>query len=72
MAGRNLFSSPLSSALTGLIAGLLIVLVVSVGDWALTQARWDVVTRNMRLFLVGQYPGDQAWRIWLALLLLRE
>ena len=67
---RNLFSSLPSSALTGLIAGLLIVLLVGIADWALTQARWDVVTRNMRLFLVGQYPGDQAWRIWLALLLL--
>ena len=67
---RNLFSSLLSSALTGLIAGLLLVLAITVGEWALTQARWDVVTRNMRLFLVGQYPTDQAWRIWLALLLL--
>jgi general L-amino acid transport system permease protein len=67
---RNLFSSPLSSVLTGLIAGLLLVLAITVGEWALTVARWDVVTRNMRLFLVGQYPADQAWRIWLALLLL--
>jgi general L-amino acid transport system permease protein len=67
---RNLFSSLLSSALTGLIAGLLLVLLMTVGEWALTQARWDVVTRNMRLFLVGQYPADQAWRLWLALVLL--
>jgi general L-amino acid transport system permease protein len=67
---RNLFSSLPSSALTGLIAGMLLVVAITVGEWALTQARWDVVTRNMRLFLVGQYPIDQAWRIWLALLLL--
>ena len=67
---RNLFSSLLSAALTGLIAGLLIALAFTIGEWALSQARWDVVTRNMRLFLVGQYPPDQAWRIWLALLLL--
>jgi general L-amino acid transport system permease protein len=67
---RNLFYSLPSSALTGLIAGLLLVLAITVGEWAVTQARWDVVTRNMRLFLIGQYPADQAWRIWLALLLL--
>jgi general L-amino acid transport system permease protein len=28
------------------------------------------VTRNLRLFLIGQYPADQAWRLWLSLLLL--
>ena len=67
---KNLFSSLLNSAMTGLIAGLLLVLVITVGEWAVTDARWDVVTRNLRLFLVGQYPSDQAWRIWLALLLL--
>jgi general L-amino acid transport system permease protein len=28
------------------------------------------VTRNLRLFLVGQYPGDQAWRLWASLFVL--
>jgi general L-amino acid transport system permease protein len=67
---KNLFSSLVSSVMTGLMAGLLLVLVVGIAQWALTEARWDVVTRNMRLFLIGQYPADQAWRIWLSLLIL--
>jgi len=67
---RNLFSGIPSSIATGLIAGVLIVIALKVGDWALTEARWDVVTRNQRLLLIGQYPGDQAWRLWLDLLLL--
>jgi general L-amino acid transport system permease protein len=67
---QNLFSGIGSSIATGLIAGLLIVIAIRVGDWALTEARWDVVTRNMRLLLIGQYPGDQAWRLWLGLLVL--
>lgn len=67
---RNLFSGIGSSVATGLIAGLLIVIAIRLGDWVLTGARWDVVTRNMRLLLIGQYPGDQAWRLWLSLLLL--
>ena len=67
---KNLFSSLVSSVMTGLIAGLLLVLAVGLAQWALTEARWDVVTRNLRLFLIGQYPADQAWRIWLSLLLL--
>ena len=28
-------------------------------DWALTEARWGVITDNLRLFLVGQYPADR-------------
>jgi general L-amino acid transport system permease protein len=66
----NLFSSLLNSVVTGLVAGLLLALVIGVGQWAVAEARWDVVTRNLRLFLIGQYPADQAWRIWLSLLIL--
>jgi general L-amino acid transport system permease protein len=67
---KNLFSGIPSSIATGLMAGLLIVIAIKMGDWALTEARWDVVARNQRLLLIGQYPGDQAWRLWLDLLLL--
>ena len=63
---RNLFASLPSSLATGLVAGLLLVIALQVGEWALTQARWDVVSRNLRLFLIGQFPADQAWRVWLA------
>ena len=45
-------------------------LAVEVGQWAVTEARWGVVTRNLRLFLIGQYPAEQAWRVWLCLLIL--
>ena len=60
---KNLFSGIPSSIATGLMAGLLIVIALKMGDWALTEARWDVVARNQRLLLIGQYPGDQAWRL---------
>jgi general L-amino acid transport system permease protein len=67
---QNLFSSVLSSLLTVLLAALLVWLAINVGQWALTEARWEVVTRNLRLFLIGQYPADQGWRLWLSLLVL--
>ncbi len=67
---KNLFSNLFNSLITGLIGGLLIVALISMGQWAVTEARFDVVTRNLRLFLVGQYPADQAWRLWLSLALL--
>ncbi len=67
---KNLFSSIASSVVTILLAALIGWLIVNVGQWALTEARWEVVTRNLRLFLIGQYPADQAWRLWLSLLVL--
>jgi general L-amino acid transport system permease protein len=67
---QNLFSSPLN----GLVTLVLLVgigwLLLIIGGWALTEARWSVVTNNLRLFLVGQYPADQVWRIWLSLAIL--
>ena len=66
----NLFSGPISSIVTILIVLGGAWLAVTIGQWALTQARWDVISTNLRLFLIGQYPADQAWRLWLDLLLL--
>ena len=66
----NLFSGPVSSLMTVVIGGLLLALAIAVGQWAVSEARWDVVTRNLRLFLIGQYAADQAWRIWLSLAIL--
>lgn len=67
---QNLFSSWLNSLVTLLVGGALLWLAVQIGQWAVTEARWSVITNNMRLFLIGQYPGDQAWRIWAALAVL--
>ena len=64
---QNLFSS-VGNAITTIVVGAAILwVVVQVGQWAVTEARWSVVINNLRLFLIGQYPADQAWRIWLNL-----
>ncbi|HSK94842.1 MAG TPA: amino acid ABC transporter permease [Candidatus Angelobacter sp.] len=67
---KNLFSGPISSLLTILLGVALAWVTVQIGQWALTEARWEVVSNNLRLFLVGQYPGDETWRIWAAMALL--
>jgi general L-amino acid transport system permease protein len=67
---KNLFSGPINSLLTVLLGAALIWVFARVADWALTDARWGVITSNLRLFLIGQYPMDEAWRIWLALAML--
>ncbi|MGH2381749.1 MAG: amino acid ABC transporter permease [Candidatus Limnocylindria bacterium] len=64
---QNLFSGWVNGLVTLLIGAALIWLLLQVGQWALTEARWSVVTNNLRLFLIGQFPADQAWRVWLNL-----
>jgi general L-amino acid transport system permease protein len=59
----NLFSGIGSSLLTIVLALAIAWIVLQVATWALTEARWSVVTTNLRLFLIGQFPADQAWRI---------
>jgi general L-amino acid transport system permease protein len=64
---QNLFSGWVNGLVTVLIGAALIWLVMQVGQWAVSEARWSVVTNNLRLFLIGQFPADQAWRVWLNL-----
>jgi general L-amino acid transport system permease protein len=66
-ARRNLFSTRGNGLLTVVLAVVLTWVIASVAVWALTQARWGVVTDNLRLFLIGLYPPPEAWRPWLCL-----
>jgi len=67
---RNLFSSPLNSLVTVVLGAAIAWMAIGIAGWAIGEARWGVVTGNLRLFLVGQYPGEQVWRIWLSLAIL--
>jgi general L-amino acid transport system permease protein len=62
----NLFPSWVSAISTIVVGLVLVLLLVLIAEWML-NARWGVVTQNLRLFLIGQYPIEAAWRIWLAL-----
>ena len=66
---HNLFPSLGSSIATLVLAGILLVSFALMAQWAMT-ARWEVVTANMRLFLVGLYPQDQIWRVALTTVIL--
>lgn len=62
---RNLFSTWYNSLLT-----LISVWVVYQGGrglwvWMFTQAQWTVLQVNLRLFLIGRFPIEQIWRVWL-------
>jgi general L-amino acid transport system permease protein len=67
---HNLFSSWGSSVATIVVGGLLVICLALAADWVLFDARWGVITSNMRLFLVGLYPQSEIWRVWGLLLVL--
>jgi len=62
---KNLFASWYDTLLT--ILGFLFVYWVVKGflTWAFTVARWEVISANIRLIMIGQYPITEVNRLWL-------
>jgi general L-amino acid transport system permease protein len=64
---KNLFNSWFNGLLT-IVSLVLIYLVISgLVRWIFTQADWEPVLKFPFLYLVGQYPRDQLWRVGLLL-----
>lgn len=67
---KNLFNSWWNSILT-ILAGLLVFWAVrGLLVWMFGVANWGVIAANLRLFLVGQYPIAELWRVWVSLYML--
>lgn len=66
---KNLFSTWYNALLTIFSAWLLVVFLRALITWAVKTARWEVITANLRLFIVGQYPPEQVWRVHVCVLL---
>jgi len=66
---KNLFSSWINAILT--ILGMVVVYfgLVSVATWAIKTADWSPITTAPLLFLVGQYPREELWRVGLSSLM---
>jgi general L-amino acid transport system permease protein len=67
---NNLFSTWYNALLTVVLAVIAILLARGAVEWVFTQARWEVITTNFRLFMVGQYPAAATWRAWACVVLL--
>jgi general L-amino acid transport system permease protein len=62
----NLASTPLNAALT-VVVGLVVAWVAyRLARWVFVTADWGVVRTHLRLFMVGRFPADQLWRLWVA------
>lgn len=66
-AKENLFSSPFNTLLTLAVTPLVAMIVLTFLRFVLVSGRWEVVERNLTLFMVGTFPRDQLWRLWLAM-----
>ena len=66
---RNLFNNWYNAVLTLLALGSIYFIGRAVLEWIFFTADWRPVTDNPILYLVGQYPRDQLWRVGASLLL---
>ncbi len=65
---HNLFNSKLSGLTTIVVGAILVLAAGLLLEWAIFDARTGVITDNMRLFLVGLFPQEEIYRVWVALL----
>ncbi len=66
---QNLFNNWYNSLLTVLSLVILYFGLTGAVRWVFFRADWSPVSDNLLLYLVGQYPRDQLWRIALSVLL---
>lgn len=67
---KNLFSTWYNALLTLFAAWLTYAMLKPTFTWIFGEARWDVISANLKLFMIGRYPIEQEWRVWVALYLL--
>jgi hypothetical protein len=66
---KNLFSTWYNVVLTFWRSGCCIGSEACL-EWATTEARWGVIEANLTLFMIGLYPREEIWRVWLTIFLL--
>ncbi|NJK99808.1 MAG: amino acid ABC transporter permease [Spirulinaceae cyanobacterium SM2_1_0] len=64
---KNLFSPWYNTIITLVIGAIALYAAYTFGNWALTTAQWDVIPRNLQLLMVGRYPSELYWRLWVLL-----
>jgi general L-amino acid transport system permease protein len=62
----NLFSTPLNALLTVVVGLAAAYVSYRLLRWVFVTADWTVVRVNLKLFMVGFFPADQLWRLWVA------
>lgn len=64
---RNLFRGVGDTIVTVVSAVVVGYLVFRLGRFVLVTGRWEIVRRNLSLFLYGRFPRDELWRLCVSL-----
>ena len=62
---ENLFNTWYNALLTLLAIVFLFLAFKGLLTWAFTEANWNVIPANLQIFLVGAYPREEIWRVWI-------
>ncbi|NOZ73409.1 MAG: amino acid ABC transporter permease [Chloroflexi bacterium] len=66
---KNLFSDWFNSILSVVVGSFVIVVLVGILKWLFVTAQWAAINDNIALYMKGQYPGTEDWRLWVLLYL---
>jgi general L-amino acid transport system permease protein len=66
---RNLFSSWWNGVLTVVTVTFLAYLTFRLVRFVFVSADWSVLKANLRVYMIGRFPLEEAWRVWSALYL---
>ena len=62
----NLLSSPLNVVLTVVFGVVAALVIFRLARWVFVTADWAIVRVFLRVFMVGLFPADQIWRLWVS------
>ncbi len=60
---KNLFSTWSNTLLTFVSLPFIYLVLRAVITWVFQDARWEVITTNFRVLMIGRYPREEAWRV---------
>ena len=63
----NLFNTWYNTILTCFALVFLFFVFKGVFLWVFTQAKWEVIPANLQILMIGAYPIEHVWRIWIVL-----
>ncbi len=64
---RNLFRTWVDGVITVIAAIVIGYVAFRLLRFVFVSGRWEIVRRNLTLFMVGRYPRDELWRIGVGL-----
>lgn len=63
----NLFNTWYNTILTCLALVFLFFVFRGILTWVFIEANWQVIPANLQILMIGAYPIEQVWRIWIVL-----